>query len=79
MAKILKAWRQQSIGRYAHGTNFKKGDYIPTSTNYFAKIAGGAIVELSAELLRSFLGVKRITDNRLNEAVGKESNLFQKK
>lgn len=78
MAKIEKVWREQSVGRFIKGENFQKGDYIPTQTEYWAKTPSGRF-QLAAELIRSILGCKRITDNRLDDLVGKDSDSFRKK
>lgn len=79
MAKIKEAWREQSIGRSTQGENFQKGDYIPTTNEYWAKTSSGSIIKLSAELIRSVLGCLRITDNRLSDLVGKDSDIFVQK
>nr|DAQ59848.1 MAG TPA: hypothetical protein [Caudoviricetes sp.] len=78
MAKIKKVWREQSVGRCVKGENFQKGDYIPTKTEYWADI-GGQIIQLSPELIRALLGCIRITDKRLDDLAGKDSDLVRKK
>lgn len=77
MKKIVSAWVKPAIGRYVFGTNFQKGDYIPTPDEYYAKIEGGKIIQLDPKLIRSHFGWDRISEKRLKECVvGSNAELF---
>lgn len=77
MAKILSIWVKPAIGRYVFGTNFQKGDYIPTPDEYYAKIEGGKVIQLDPKLIRSYFGWDRISAKRLKECVvGSNAELF---
>ena len=77
MKKIVRAWVKPAVGRYVFGTNFQKGDYIPTPNEYFAKIEGGKVVQLDPKLIRSHFGWDRISEKRLKKTVvGSDVELF---
>ena len=77
MVKILSIWVKPAIGRYVFGTNFQKGDYIPTPDEYYAKIEGGKVIQLDPKLIRSYFGWDRISAKRLKECVvGSNAELF---
>ena len=77
MKKIVSAWVKPAVGRYAFGTNFQKGDYIPTPDEYYAKIEGGKIIQLDPKSIRSYFGWDRISEKRLKECVvGSNAELF---
>lgn len=67
----------EKVGRFAQGTNFGKGDYIPTTVEYFAKTAKG-FVNLSRDQVLKMLeeeglpNVKHITERMLSLLRGKD-------
>ena len=77
MAKIKNIERVQE-GRYTFGTNFKKGDYIPTIVSFIVHVIGGAPFEVGRDKLLSFSpGRKRVTETFLNSFKGKDAKILR--
>lgn len=64
--------------RWAQGTNFNKGDFIPEIVSYVAKVVGMGLIEISREAILSvFSGRKRISGNLLDSMKGMNINQFK--
>lgn len=74
MAKIINVKRVE-IGRTAFGTNYTKGDYVATETHFMAKLATGALVELTKAIIWTLSGrkgAKRVSQKDLDLCRGKD-------
>lgn len=79
MSKIKRIDRVET-GRYTFGTNFKKGDYIPTIVSFIVHVFGEAPFEVErGEILKHFPGRKRVTQSMRDSFKGKDSSIFKKK
>ena len=78
MNKIKEVFKKD-FGRYAQGTNFVKGDYIPRERKYFAKTDNNEIVELSPQLIRAAITGVYITGKALMPLIGRDINNFRKR
>ena len=77
MAKIKRIDRVET-GRYVHGTNYVKGDYIPTIVSFIVHVFGGAPFEVGRDKLLSFSpGRKKITEAFLDTFKGKDANTLR--
>lgn len=67
----------EKVGSYVQGTNFVKGDYIPTVTQYMAKVAGytGRVALDRAKILAE-VGGQRITESKLAQLIGQSVEKF---
>ena len=77
MAKILYV-KRVTTGTYPQGTNFAKGDYIPTEVHFWAKLATGAMIELTKSMiwvLSGRKGAKRVSQKDLDLCQGKDLKL----
>ena len=77
MNKIKRIDRVE-IGRYTFGTNFVKGDFIPTMKHFIVHVFGGAPFEVGRDKLLSFSpGRKNVTETFLNSFKGKDSKILR--
>ncbi|MCQ2311254.1 MAG: hypothetical protein MJZ64_05845 [Paludibacteraceae bacterium] len=84
MSTIKNVRRCQSAGRYEHGTNFKKGDYIPNENRnkFIVTLIEGGIHIATRLLLLVLIGKKtnqHITQKDLDGLKGKkiDPNFFK--
>ena len=76
MNKIKRIDRVET-GRYVHGTNFVKGDYIPTIVSFIVHVFGEAPFETKREkILSNFPGRKRVTQSMLDSFKGKDPKIL---
>ncbi len=76
----IKSVKKVEYGKYAHGTTFSKGDFIPTVITCIVSVVGGAAFEVSREsILKQFPGRQRITGSLLKKMEGMDPSIFQKK
>ena len=77
MSKIKRIDRVET-GRYTYGTNFVKGDYIPTETHFIVRPLGKAAFEVARTVILSFFpGKKRVSQNMLESFKGKDADLLR--
>lgn len=77
MAKIKRIDRVET-GRYVHGTNYVKGDYIPTIVSFIVHVFGSAPFEVGRDKLLSFSpGRKNVTETFLNSFKGKDAKILR--
>lgn len=74
----IKRIDRVETGRYTFGTNFKKGDYIPTIVSFIVHVFGEAPFEVGRDKLLSFSpGRKKITETFLDTFKGKDTNILR--
>ena len=79
MSKIKRVDRVET-GRYTFGTNFKKGDYIPTIVSFIVHVFGEAPFEVErGEILRHFPGKQRVSQSMLDSFKSKDSSVLHRK
>ena len=74
----IKKIDRVEVGRYTFGTNFTKGDYIPTIVYFFVHVFGEAPFEVErGKILSHFPGRKRVTQTMLDSFKGKDANILR--
>ncbi len=74
----IKRIDRVETGRYTFGTNFTKGDYIPTIVSFIVHVFGEAPFEVGRDKLLSFSpGRKNVTETFLNSFKGKDSKILR--
>lgn len=77
MAKIINVKRVET-GKTSFGTNYSKGDYVATETHFMAKLATGAVVELTKAIIWTLSGRKgatRVSQKDLDLCKGKDIDI----
>ena len=74
----IKRVERVEEGRYTYGTNFVKGDFIPTIVSFVAYVIGDAPFEVGRDkILSHFPGRQRITQTMLDSFKGKDANILR--
>lgn len=74
----IKRIDRVETGRYTYGTNFKKGDFIPTMVSFIVHVFGEAPFEVKREKLLSFSpGRKNVTETYLESFKGKDAKILR--
>ncbi len=76
--ETIKRVERVKTRRYTHGTNYVKGDYIPTTVFYVVYLVGGAVFETTREkILSCHPGRKRVTEPMLDSFKGKDAKVLR--
>lgn len=76
----IKSIERAEWGRYAHGTNFSKGQFIATIVEFFVHVIGEASFKVDrGTLLKQDPGRQRITQSYLDSFKGKDASQLRGK